>query len=176
MKEILVIAEYDKKDITDLTKEIVGVGKKFAQETGALLSAVIFGEEYHHLGEILASYGTDLVYLGKDQALNHYNSDIYLNTLMNLIEQKQPDVILCGMSVNGRELGSRLAARLKTVFISGVMSLEQNEMKELEAIRFKWGGRGQEKVTVKSPLPVILGLAPEVRGIETPRSTFDLTT
>jgi len=176
MKEILIIAEYDKKDITDLTKEIVGAGKKFAQETGVLLSAVVLGEEYDHLGEVLASYGADLVYLGKDQALNNYNNEMFLTVLTNLIINKQPDVILCGMSVNGRELGSSLAARLKTVFISGVMGLGQNKAKELEVIRFKWEGKAQERINIKSPLPVILGFTPEFRGIEMPSRTADFKT
>ncbi len=176
MKEILIIAEYDKKDITDLTKEIVGAGKKFAQETGALLSAVVLGEEYDHLGEVLASYGADLVYLGKDQALNNYNNEMFLTVLTNLIINKQPDVILCGMSVNGRELGSSLAARLKTVFISGVMGLGQNKAKELEVIKFKWEGKAQERINIKSPLPVILGFTPEFRGIEMPSRTADFKT
>lgn len=168
MKEILVIAEYDKKDITDLTKEILGMGKNFTQETGALLTAVVLGEEYDHLAEVLSSYGADVVYFAKHKELDHYNSEIYLSTLEHLIKKKQPDLVLGGMTVNGRDLGSQIAARLKTVFISGSAGFTENELGEIEVTRLKLAGQGQEVVTIKKHTTVILGMTPETRGIREP--------
>ncbi|MEL7563604.1 MAG: electron transfer flavoprotein subunit alpha/FixB family protein [Dehalobacterium sp.] len=165
MKEILVIAEYDRKDITDLTKEVLGVGKKLAQETGALLSAVVLGNEYDHLGEVLSSFGASVVYLGKYKELNRYNSEIYVGTLEHLIKQKQPELVLCGMTVNGRDLGTRLAARIKTVFIAGCAYVSLNGNGEIEVIRFKLEGKGQDLVTLRNSTTTILGITPEIRGI-----------
>lgn len=168
MKEILVLIEYDKQDLTELTKEILGMGREFAEANNIPLSGVILGGEYNHLADTVASYGVKIVYTGVDQALNHYQNEIYVDTLTNLITKKKPRLILCGMSANGRELGSRLAARLKTMFLTGVMDIKVNKESLLEITRLKWGGQGQERVTIKSDQPIVLGMAAETRGIEKP--------
>lgn len=176
MKEILVIAEYDRKDISDLTKEILGLGRSVARETGALLAAVILGEGYGHLGEVLASYGADRIYTAKHKAPGHDHNEIYIHILDPLIRQKQPALVLCGMTADGRDLASRLAARLKTVFIAGCTHIAVQAGGKTAVTRYTYGGFGQEMVTIQNPAPVILGITPESRGIEAPRVSPDFHT
>ena len=168
MKEILVIVEFNKQDITDLTKEILGVGKDYAQKRHATLSAVILGERYCHLVDVISSFGADCVYVGKHKEFNNYNSELYLSTLDNLIKKHRPELVLCGMTANGRDIGTRLAARLRTVFLSGCTSISINAHEELEVTRLRYEGFGQELVTIKKPTTIILGIPPEIKGIEEP--------
>ncbi|ATW24927.1 electron transfer flavoprotein subunit alpha/FixB family protein [Candidatus Formimonas warabiya] len=168
MREILVVAEYDRKDITGLTKEMLGVGRRFARETGASLTSLVLGAGYDHLTDALASYGAEVVYLGAHADFNHYNGELYLATVESLIRKQQPEFVLCGMTANGRDLGTRLAARLRTVFIAGCGDISWRGAGEAAVTRFRFDGFGQELVTLKNPQAVILGIPPDIQGIEKP--------
>jgi len=163
MKEILLIAEYGQNELTDLSKETLGVAGEFADACGLSLAAVAFGNGYDQLAGDLASFGAARVYRGEAPA--HYNGEVLLPALENLIRQIQPELIVGSMSVNGRELMARLACRLQVPFVPGCTGIGKNPSGETVVVRGFYGGRGQAAVILKQPGMAILGFAPGSRGI-----------
>lgn len=168
MKGILVIAELESGEISNLTKEMLSAGKKLSCKMENNLGAAVLGDVNNQHVETLAAHGADIVFVGNHEVLKHFNSEIYLRTLENLIRLEQPRLVLCAMSANGREIGSRLAARLGSAFLPGCMAVNINQDGKIEAVRLGFGGSRLDLVTINNSQTVILGIPPEINGIEEP--------
>jgi len=166
--DIWIISENNESDITDQTKELLGIGKALKEKTGGRVCAVIFGMQQTPILDQLAGFGAETVYWVKDKKLSDYNSDSYLNNLEYLVKKNRPGLVLFGMTYNGRELASMLSACLGLYFIPGCMSVKIRDDHHVEAVRWGCNGEAQEKTVVDTENTLILGFPPDTRGIEDP--------
>jgi len=110
--DVLVIAEIREGTPKKISFEMLGEGKRIAEQLGGSIRAVALGHEVGDAASSLAQYGADKVFVADDSTLENYTAEGYANVLANLIEQTQPALVLLGATTTGKDLAPRLAARL----------------------------------------------------------------
>jgi len=104
--------------------ELLSKAVELAKDIDAKVTAVTVGSNISHLATTLTQYGADRVILIKSELLEMYNSDLYTMALSEVVEREKPEIFLIGATQLGRELGPRLAARLKTGLTADCTHLE----------------------------------------------------
>jgi electron transfer flavoprotein alpha subunit len=74
---VLVCGEITEGKLAPITIELLGIGRKLADDLGEELSALLMGSTIGALGQEAIAYGADNVYVAEDTILEHYNSDAY---------------------------------------------------------------------------------------------------
>lgn len=113
-KGIWVYAEQANGKFKKVTYEMLGAGRRLADELGEELCAVVIGHEVSELAESLGEYGADKIYVVESAELARYTTDGYTLALSKLAREHRPSVILIGYTVQGRDLAAHVAQRLGT--------------------------------------------------------------
>jgi electron transfer flavoprotein alpha subunit len=87
----------------------------------------------------------------------------FVAALAAKIEAAKPDLVLLGATLNGRDLGSRTAARLGRAYAADVTEL-RGEGGALEVTRPMYAGKVRAKVRV--PLPAIVSVRPGAMSLK----------
>lgn len=114
-KGVWVFCEQREGVIMSTSYQLLSEGRKLANDLGVELCGVVLGkdikEEYL---KALGGYGADKVYYCNHELLDVYTTDAYTKVICDLVEDKKPEIFLIGATNIGRDLGPRVAARLKT--------------------------------------------------------------
>jgi electron transfer flavoprotein alpha subunit len=94
--------------------EMVIGGRKLADTVGEKLVAVVIGSGTDEAVKAAVGYGADQVLVVDSADYAEYNTESYTYALEQLANKYKPATLLIGVSINGRDLAPRLAARLKT--------------------------------------------------------------
>jgi electron transfer flavoprotein alpha subunit len=122
-KGVWVFIEHRDGRIRNVSLELIGEGRKLAQELGEEVSAVLIGDNVAEMSREIFASGTDNIYLIEGSAFQHYTTDAYTIAFTHLIKKHLPSVILLGATNDGRDLGPRVAARVKTGLTADCTSL-----------------------------------------------------
>lgn len=151
---VLVFAEVAQGGLATIAKEMLGAGRMLAQELGEPLLAAVLGHGVQAAAQEAIQYGADTVYVVDDAALAHYQTLPYTTAMAQIATQAIPNILLIGMSDTGRELGPRLAFRLRTGLASDCVALAIHpETKLLEATRPVSGGNAMATVVIEHARP-----------------------
>lgn len=110
-RDVWVFCEQKKGVIQSISYELLGEGRKLADKLGVRLCAVLLGHGMEDAAHRLGERGADRVYLVDHPALKAYQDDPYTAVLVNLVEEYKPEALLCGATVIGRSLISRVAIK-----------------------------------------------------------------
>jgi electron transfer flavoprotein alpha subunit len=150
----LIFAEVAGGVLASIAKEMLGVGRRLADALGEPLQAAVLGHEVQEVAQEAIYHGADSVYVVDNPALAQYQTASYTKVMAALVQQIEPNILLVGMSDNGRDLGPRLAFRLHTGMASDCVDLTINPDSQLmEAIRPVSGGNAMAVVVVEHARP-----------------------
>jgi electron transfer flavoprotein alpha subunit len=169
-KSVWVLAEQSEGRLKDISFEVLSKGRQLADELGEQVSAVAVGSNSQELAETLASYGADKVYLLHSPLLLKYDAELYVEVLSKLFEDENPEVVLCGATLVGRELAPRLAARLKTGLVSECINLALNQEGLLLGTKLTHGGRISSTIVCPTSKPQMATIKPGVMTIAGPNT------
>ena len=124
---ILICGEIIRGALDPKTLELLGIGRRLADDLGTDLSAVLVGVDLAQIADEVASYGADRVYRLENPLLERYNSELWVEALQQLCGQINPNTILMLHSYIGMEVAPKLAYRLNTVLTSDCTSLEVDQ-------------------------------------------------
>ncbi len=113
-KGVWVFAEQRDGKVVNTVYELLGEGRKLADDLNVELSALLLCESAGDMPANLAAYGADKVILCEDALLKDYTTDAYTKVITDVINDKKPEIFLIGATNIGRDLGPRLAGRLYT--------------------------------------------------------------
>ena len=113
-KGIWVYAEHANGKFKKVTFEMLGAGRRLADELGEELCAVVIGKDVGEPAAALGEYGADKIYVVESAELARYTTDGYTLALSKLAREHRPAVILIGYTVQGRDLAAHVAQRLGT--------------------------------------------------------------
>ena len=130
-KDVWVFCEQKKGVIQTISFELLGEGKKLAKKLGVKLCAVILGHNIESKIEELSHRGADKIYIVDDPALKSYLDDPYTEVLVSLVEEYKPEIILCGATVIGRSLVSRVAVKIDAGLTADCTGLDIDEKEKL---------------------------------------------
>jgi len=113
-KGVMILAEPADGKLATISTELLGVGRKLADDLGEELAAVLIGDGVSGLAQEAIAFGADKVYVAEDALLKPYRTDAFLAAMEKVVAQAPPKVLLMGQNAVGRDLAPRLAFRLNT--------------------------------------------------------------
>lgn len=111
-KCVCVITEFRGGNFRRVSYEVASEGKRIADALGASLCAVAVGSGVSGSAADLGRYGVKKVYVADDPALGAYVAETYAPVVAEIVKKCDPAVVILPASVDGKDLGARLAARL----------------------------------------------------------------
>ncbi|HBF0549450.1 TPA: electron transfer flavoprotein subunit alpha/FixB family protein [Clostridioides difficile] len=121
---VWVIGEQREGKINPVTIELIGEGRKLADQLEKELAVVIAGYEVEKEVKELLHYSVDKVYYINDPLLKDFTTDGYAISIANLIERKKPEVVLVGATSIGRDIAPRIAGKVGTGLTADCTKLE----------------------------------------------------
>ena len=160
-KGVLVIGEIVEGKLAPITIELLGAGRKLADELGEELSALLPGSKASGLAKDAIACGADKVYVAEDGLLDSYNSDAYTQVAADLCQKALPSVVLLGHTDIGIDLAPRLNGRLGGGLAMDCLALSLDAAKLLVSTRPVFGGNAHAEVVSKSARPQMATLRPK---------------
>jgi electron transfer flavoprotein alpha subunit len=111
--EVWVFAEQHYGVLEEACLELLGKGRCLADALKVPLGAVLVGDGVGGLTARLIHYGADKVYLAEHLLLERYQTNSYAKVLYELIHKYEPQIVLYGATVTGRDLAPRVASAAK---------------------------------------------------------------
>jgi len=140
-KDVWVFAEQFDGHIESITYELLGEGRKLADELGMRLCAVLLGSGIRDKAQELISRGAEKVYLIDKPELEYFQDEPYAAALIELVREEKPNIILCGATTIGRSLVSRVAVSVDAGLTADCTGLDIDpETKNLLQTRPAFGG------------------------------------
>ena len=158
---ILIFGEQRDGVILEVVYELLGKGRKLADSINEPLLCVILGKSVTEINK-LASYGADEIHYFEDIKLESFNCEIYSNIISNFIKKIKPSIFLIGATSIGRELGPRIAAKLKTGLTADCTGLEVNKEGLLVQTRPAFGGNIMASIICPNSRPQMATVRPKV--------------
>ncbi|GAA0712351.1 electron transfer flavoprotein subunit alpha/FixB family protein [Paraclostridium ghonii] len=124
---VMVFVEQRSGEIQNVSLELLGKGRELADKINNKLSAVLLGHNIESLSEELIQYGADEVVYVEDENLDVYLTSTYTKALTEVINKKNPDIVLVGATTIGRDLAPRVSATIETGLTADCTSLEIDE-------------------------------------------------
>jgi electron transfer flavoprotein alpha subunit len=143
-KGILVCGELVEGKLASITTELLGCGRKLADDLKEDLSCLLVSDSVGEASKEAIAFGADKVYAVEHPALKEYQADSYMQAAEKLVKEVSPRIILLGQTSMGRDLAPRLAFRLGTSLTTDCLDLSIDpETKLLVQTRPVYGGNAQ---------------------------------
>ncbi|MDO8747451.1 MAG: FAD-binding protein [Thermodesulfovibrionales bacterium] len=161
-KGIWVFAEQREGSIASVSLELLGTGRKLADELKTELSAVLFGASEKDANELI-KWGADKVYHSGSPVFEKFNDEPYSRLLVNLIKEHKPAIVLAGATPIGRSFIPRVAANLRTGLTADCTSLGiDKDTGNLLQVRPAFGGNIMATILCPNHRPQIATVRPRV--------------
>lgn len=168
-KGVWIFAEQREGKVASVAYELLGAGRKLADELKTDLSAVLFGADDKAAQE-LVGWGADKIYHCKSPIFEKFNDEPYSKLLTDLIKQYKPEIVLAGATPIGRSFIPRVAAKVRTGLTADCTALEiDKETGNLLQIRPAFGGNIMATILCPNYRPQIATVRPRVMK----RSEYD---
>ncbi len=160
---VWVVAELHDGTLADVTLELLGKGRDLADRLDEQLSLVLLGDGVSGLVEEAAKYGADRVYLAEAPELDPYTTGPYTDIITRLINQHKPEIVLIGATALGRDLASRIAARIGTGLTADCTGLDIDPDEQLLVqTRPAYGGNVMATIVCRHARPQMSTVRPRV--------------
>ena len=123
-KGVYIYAQQVDNKLSDIAFELVGKAKELAADLNTEVTAVLLGSNVKALATELGEYGADKVIVVDNPALETYRTEPYAQTLVSVINEYKPEIMLVGATAIGRDLGPTVSARVKTGLTADCTKLE----------------------------------------------------
>lgn len=162
-KGVWIFGEQKNGEVSGVALELLGEGRKLADQLGVSLAAVLMGDKVEPAAKKLISYGADEVYLVDDPSLLYFNDESYADIFVQLIARYMPEIILIGATTYGRSLAPRVASRLNTGLTADCTRLEIDKGKRLLVqTRPAFGGNLMATIICPDHRPQMCTVRPKV--------------
>lgn len=160
-KGVWTFAEVRHGKLQETAFELLGVGRKLADELQEPLGSVIVGKNVAQHAQDLIDRGANKVYVIEHDDLAEFVDELYANIVVELIIKEKPNKFLLPASTIGRSFGSRVAVLANTGITADATELSVNKEKGnlLNAIRPSFGG------TLMATILCIRGHRPEMATV-----------
>ncbi len=160
-KGVMVYIEQRRGTLQNVSLELLGEGRRLADELGVELIAANIAEHADELSQTLIEYGADRVveYSSPDYA--YYMTEPYTQALFHAIDTVKPEILLLGATSIGRDLAPRVASRVGTGLTADCTSLDLKDGM-LMMTRPAFGGNIMATIACKNHRPQMSTVRPGV--------------
>lgn len=160
---VFIYCEYRLGELAPVSLELLGAGRKLADERGVALTAVLLGYQLQDVPEKLIGHGADRVLVADDKRLEHFVEDSYSETLTAIVSQYQPEILLAGATAIGRSFIPAVATELHAGLTADCTGLEiRKEDGALMQTRPAFGGNIMATIVCDSHRPQMATVRPKV--------------
>ncbi len=150
-KGVMAFCEVTEGRLAAIGTELLGCGRKLADDLGEELCAVLIGSEVSGLAQDAIAFGADKVYVVEDALLKDYETDSYVSVIEKVAKEAMPQILLLGQTNVGRDLAPRLAFRLETAVSMDCIELAIDpDSKLLQQTKPVYGGNARAIYTSES--------------------------
>ncbi len=153
-KGVMVLGEITEGKLAPITIELLGIGRRLANDLGEELSLLLMGGKAGVLAREAIAYGANKVYVAEDSLFDEYNSDTYTQWISNFCQKTMPSILLIGHTDIGCDLAPRLNGRLRGGLAMDAVNLSIDpSTKLLVSTRPIFGGNAYAKVVSRFARP-----------------------
>jgi electron transfer flavoprotein alpha subunit len=161
-KGVLICGELAEDGLAAITTELLGIGRKLADDLGEELSAVLMGEKVGDLAKEAIKFGADKVYIIESPLLKNYVTDSYAAALEKMCQELSPNILLMGQTSMGRDLAPIIAFRLETGLTTDCLELSIDpETKLMLQTKPVYGGNALSIVVCEQGRPQLATVRPK---------------
>jgi electron transfer flavoprotein alpha subunit len=164
--DILVLADHLRGQLSDATLELVGKAKELAASTGGQAVVALLGAP-DLAGQLT---GADTVLTVDDPALGDYTPEAWEKTLLHIVNERQPRLVLIANTTIGMDLGAGLSAAWGAPLVAYTVRLEADGG-DIVATAQVYGGKLLAEVAMSGDrgiCTVVAGSFPAVEGDGSP--------
>lgn len=163
-KNIWVVCEVDQEGkAKNVGVELLTPALEMAETIGEEVVSVVIGPKVDQAVEELKEHGPSKIITVSGPDYEEYNTEVYTHALESLVKKYKPHAMLIGATNQGRDLGPRLAARLKTGLTADCTELSiDEETKGVTWTRPAFGGNLMANIICPDHRPEIGTVRPGV--------------
>ena len=136
MENVFVLAEHKSQSFGHITYELISAARSIGKD----VSLLILGKPNSMPNTKEISRFVDYIYIAEHNLLNKWSTDSWTTVLYDICSKNKPDLLLIGKTDLGRDVGPRLAYKLKGGFIQDCFGIRVGDDKGLTALRPIYGG------------------------------------
>ena len=150
-KGVMIFTEVVDGKLDPIAKEMLGAGRKLANNLQEELSALVIGNGVANIAAEAIAFGADKVYVIDAPLLKDYRTDSYVAVAEKVVKQANPLILLMGQTNIGRDLAPRIAFRLSTAAVMDCIALEIDAAtKQLLLTKPVYGGNARAVYTMET--------------------------
>ena len=139
--------------------ELIAKAKDVSKELDEKATAVVFDTDDESLAKKYIMHGADRVFMVKT-GLNTFKGEEYTDAMEKILEETNEEVVIVGSTKNGKELASRLAAKLDTGCVIDCINLYvKDEKLTTERVVYSGNAIAVERFNSK---PAVVTIPPKV--------------
>ncbi|MFZ5944407.1 MAG: FAD-binding protein [Bacillota bacterium] len=160
---VWVLIEQSYGEIAEVSWELLGAGKKLADDLGVDLCGVFLGSNIKDKVGQIYEYGADKVYLIDNPVLKDYRTEPYSESLAKLIKKYKPEIVLMAATTQGRDLAGHVATKVETGLTADCTELKiEKESRLLMQTRPAFGGNVMATIVCRNHRPQMASVRPRV--------------
>jgi len=164
--QVWVWAEHYQEKLAKVSLGLLGKAHELClQLGGGEVASVLVGSDSQQVVAEIIDHGSDKVYLASDACLSPFDTELCTHLMTELLQRHQPEIVLWGATSMGRELASRVAARLGTGLTAHCIDLYLDEVSgrcRLVAVVAGWGGNLVLKIICPDRRPQMATVQPGI--------------
>jgi electron transfer flavoprotein alpha subunit len=147
-KGILVVGEVAEGKLLPITAELLGAGKRLADELKEALTCILISDKVGDAAKAAVAAGADKVCVVEDAQFKDYQTDTFMQVMDKAVAEVAPRVILMGQTSLGRDLAPRLAFKLGVATVMDCLELAIDPAsKAMNCTRAVYGGNARAVFT-----------------------------
>jgi len=153
-RDVWAFVEHEEGAVQSVTYEMLGAGRKLADELGVQLCAVLIGHRMQEQAAELIARGADRVLLADRAELAYFQDERYAAVMIDLVRRHKPAIILCGATTIGRSLIARVAVSVNGGLTADCTGLSIDpETRNLVQTRPAFGGNIMAEIVTPNHRP-----------------------
>lgn len=162
-KDVWVFIEHERGKVASVSFELLGVGRKLADDLGCQLCGMLMGYNVEDFAKEAIAYGAEKVYYIDDPVLEKYRTEPYARGAINLIRKYKPEIVIYGATTQGRDFAGNVATTLYTGLTADCTGLDIDpETKLLRQTRPAFGGNIMATILCPRTRPQMSTVRPKV--------------
>ncbi len=163
---VWVFVQHDDGGVHHVSLELVGEGRKLADQLGTHLSCMVIGTKVESNIDELSRYDIDKLYIVESPVLERYRTRPYVDAAVTLIKKYKPEIVLIGATSTGRDFGGGLATELRTGLTADCTGLDiEIDTRSLLQTRPAFGGNIMATIKSSNRRPQMATVRPKVFAI-----------